>query len=300
MKAVDAYVRITPPCDISEIARIFQAAQTCYQKATEKEKKKSEWRENIKKKVQELHNKGKLLEKVKKFETLLEEEKRSAKKIMREMGLMMSDNGDLNKAMVLFNEKKELYSKKLEVADKRKEYRCQNQTFELYRSIFYRSLKETREVEYSVPKESIKAFWGAMWDQKEELSETKAYDEYLSNFLPGTDEQTPFPSFTEFLDIINGLPNLEAAGCDGIFNFFIKKCESLYPYLYEAIKKICVEGDTAEQWFYKGLTYLFPKGNPTTGGDFRPITCMTNLYKLTTKCTTRVLQPIVEHRGLLA
>ncbi|KAF9763183.1 Retrovirus-related Pol polyprotein from type-2 retrotransposable element R2DM, partial [Nosema granulosis] len=39
---------------------------------------------------------------------------------------------------------------------------------------------------------------------------------------------------------------------------------------------------------------------PTRGSDFRPITCMSNLYKLTTKCITKVMQILVEERGLLA
>ena len=55
-----------------------------------------------------------------------------------------------------------------------------------------------------------------------------------------------------------------------------------------------------EDWFYKGITYLIPKGTPKQGSDFRPITCMSNLYKLTTKCVTRVMQLVVEQRGLLA
>ncbi|TBU12814.1 reverse transcriptase [Hamiltosporidium tvaerminnensis] len=48
------------------------------------------------------------------------------------------------------------------------------------------------------------------------------------------------------------------------------------------------------------LTYLIPKGIPRRGSDYRPITCMSNLYKLTTKCVTKVVQIEVERRGLLA
>ena len=55
-----------------------------------------------------------------------------------------------------------------------------------------------------------------------------------------------------------------------------------------------------EDWFYSGTTYLLPKGVPTQGSDFRPITCMSNLYKLTTKCVMKVSQELVENRGLLA
>ncbi|TBU12270.1 hypothetical protein CWI38_0823p0010, partial [Hamiltosporidium tvaerminnensis] len=49
-----------------------------------------------------------------------------------------------------------------------------------------------------------------------------------------------------------------------------------------------------------GLAYLIPKGILQRGSDYRPITCMSNLYKLTTKCVTKVVHLEVERRGLLA
>jgi len=109
-----------------------------------------------------------------------------------------------------------------------------------------------------------------------------------------------FPTFNEFQEVIKYLPNWKAAGTDGIFNFFIKKFESIHLHLYEVVKKICLENQSQNSWFYKGITYLIPKGNPNKGSDFRPITCMSNLYKLTTKCVTKVMQAIVENRDLLA
>ena len=40
------------------------------------------------------------------------------------------------------------------------------------------------------------------------------------------------------------------------------------------------------------ITHLIPKGISQSGKDFRTITCMSNLYKLTTKCVTAVMQLI--------
>ena len=36
------------------------------------------------------------------------------------------------------------------------------------------------------------------------------------------------------------------------------------------------------------------------GSDFRPITCVSNLYKLPTKCAAKVMQLLVEERGLIS
>ena len=106
--------------------------------------------------------------------------------------------------------------------------------------------------------------------------------------------------FNEFQEIIKYLPNWKAAGSDAIFNFFIKKFEAIHQPLYNVIKNICLDNQSESNWFYKGITYLIPKRVPKKGLVFRFITCMSNLYKLTTNCATKVMQTIVENRDLLA
>ena len=138
-----------------------------------------------------------------------------------------------------------------------------------------------------------------MWNKREDESSGADLEKYLVKHLPGEEPLNVFPTFEEFKEVINYLPNWKAAGTDGIFNFFIKKLESLHQPLYEIIKKICLENQSESDWFYKGITYLIPKGSPKKGSDFRPITFMSNLYKLTTKCVTKVMQAIVENRDLL-
>lgn len=75
---------------------------------------------------------------------------------------------------------------------------------------------------------------------------------------------------------------------------------SLHSHLYNIISKTCVEGLIEEDWYYTGITYLIPKGEPKKGSDFRPITCMSNLYKLMTKCVTKVMQFEIESRDLIS
>lgn len=69
--------------------------------------------------------------------------------------------------------------------------------------------------------------------------------------------------------------------------------------LYAFFKNICIEGKEEEEWFNKVITYLVPEGTSTSGKDFRPITCMSNLYKLTTKCAAHALQIIVVSKLVL-
>ncbi|KAL6120577.1 hypothetical protein NUSPORA_02671 [Nucleospora cyclopteri] len=137
-----------------------------------------------------------------------------------------------------------------------------------------------------------------MWENNK--AEKTSYEEYLLECTPEKDETIMFPTIDEFGDIIRYLPNWKAAGVDGVNNFFIKRIKSLHQPLYEIIKGIIVEAHEQLSWFYQGLTYLMTKGTPSKGSDFRPITCMSNLYKLTTKCVTQVMQLGVKKRKLLA
>ncbi|TBT96905.1 hypothetical protein CWI36_3282p0010, partial [Hamiltosporidium magnivora] len=134
------------------------------------------------------------------------------------------------------------------------------------------------------------------WNKNDD---TVTYDDYLIQFV-SDNHPTTFPSLHEFVNIINWLPNWKAAGIDGIYNFFIKKLTTLHKYIYDIVKVICLEGTTQADWFYCRLKYLIPKGIPRRGSDYRPITCMLDLYKLTTKCVTKVVQLEVERQGLLA
>ncbi|TBU20063.1 reverse transcriptase, partial [Hamiltosporidium tvaerminnensis] len=62
-----------------------------------------------------------------------------------------------------------------------------------------------------------------------------------------------------------------------------KRVESEHGVSRDLTVILCLEGTPQADWFYCGLTYLILKGIPRRGSDYRPITCMSNLYKLTTK-----------------
>ncbi|EQB61104.1 hypothetical protein NAPIS_ORF01326 [Vairimorpha apis BRL 01] len=68
IKAVQDHVSKHPPHSMSEIARILQAAQICYQETIRKDAKPSKWVESIKCKISLLESMMKLLEKVRVLE----------------------------------------------------------------------------------------------------------------------------------------------------------------------------------------------------------------------------------------
>ena len=299
-KAVSEYVHTQPPSNMTEIARTIQAAQIAYQRSTQRNTQPSPWRANIEKKIETFKILIKLLESVIKLEKLEKNDKSKVLIFMSQEKLRMGSAIDAREAISRCNERILVFTKKIEMHQKRKEFSKQNLSFELYRRKFYRNLEETEVVKHQVAVTEIKDFWQTMWTKREDESNSFDFEKYLAEHLCGEEPLDVFPSFEEFKEVVKWLPNWKAAGPDGIFNFFIKKLESLHQPLYEVTKKICLENQNESEWFYKGITYLIPKGIPSKGSDFRPITCMSNLYKLTTKCVTKVIQEIVENRDLLA
>ena len=296
-RAVEQQIRVDPPKDMTAIARLLQAAQQTYQVATERPKVQSSWRSSIEAKISKLEASTQLLQRARAHKLRSEQEETVALRRMGELGLVLSKRRDLDEAIHRLEEAACVYRKKLEVSDRRRAAREQNRSFELYRSSFYRELEAGEECRHSVPAQSIREFWGSMWEPR---AEDTSFEKYLRAFHPGDEPQNIFPSFKEFQDIIGWLPNWKAPGPDGIFNFWIKKLTSLHQVLYDVVGTICADGSAQDSWFYKGTTYLIPKGEARCGADFRPITCMSNLYKLTTKCVARSMQQIVERRGLLS
>ncbi len=80
---------------MSDIARLLQTAQICYQVMTRKEAKSSVWKESILKKIAILEATTKLLNKVRGFGVLSAKEKLEAKKIMHELNLRACLHHDL-------------------------------------------------------------------------------------------------------------------------------------------------------------------------------------------------------------
>lgn len=196
--------------------------------------------------------------------------------------------------MSTHNEKIRIYEKQVEQYIKRRNFTQENNMFELNRRQFYRSTQIFEPFAIKASEEKIKNSWSNMWEKKE-IKES--YDEYLHGLL-SSEESINFPTFNEFQSIISLLPNWKAARCDGIYNFFIKN-DKIHLHIYEIIYNNCINGFTEEDWFYSGITYLIPKSEVIEGNEFRPITYMSNLYKMTTKVVTNILTLETEARNLI-
>ncbi|MGL4850845.1 MAG: hypothetical protein ACRC28_18320, partial [Clostridium sp.] len=287
-------VKTHPVWNMTDITRILQSVQVTYQLVTEKEKAKGVWLKSINNKILTINASIELLARYKDDSNHLKgEDLRAARRLMRTYGLILDKPKDRETVISHLKERTVIYSDKIRKHEKRKAFRKENDKFELYRGRFYRDLSSEEALEHNVFLEEIKDTWSKMWEEDDCPNSHLKLNEYVLNHTPGEKEETCFPKKIEFCEIIKWLPNWKAAGPDGVFNFFIKSISSLHPEIYKVIRNICLASDAQDKWFYKGITHLIPKGTPKSGKDFRPFTCMSNLYKLTTKCATSIIQLIV-------
>ncbi|KAI4293539.1 hypothetical protein PAPHI01_2813, partial [Pancytospora philotis] len=217
-QASGEYAANYPPSSMSDIARLLQAAQACYESRTRKERKPSTWRESIEKKVQLNKTNKDLISRYTKGDALPPRELSDARKCMRDLNLILDNKRDAMEALSILEERVRVYQSKLEGSEKRTQFRRDNRTFELYRGRFYKQLTGEKAVEYSVPTEDIAGFWGGMWNRRE--GDEQAYDEYLDTWVPDAKAQNTFPSLLEFQEVVKFLPCWKAAGPDGIYSFF--------------------------------------------------------------------------------
>ncbi|XP_029657786.1 uncharacterized protein LOC115232048 [Octopus sinensis] len=167
--------------------------------------------------------------------------------------------------------------------DSRRQYGIDNRNFELNRRSFYRKLNpnsDNKQIAGFDSSECLK-FWGDVWKKRDKTDLGLGVNKRVT----GVEDNAPDVSDEFISNLIEYLPNWKAPGCDAVYNFFIKKLDSLHKFLFQEIRNIINGVSQPQGWFYTGITFLIPKkANSVDPKDLRPITCMPCLYKLVTKC----------------
>ena len=198
-----------------------------------------------------------------------------------------------------------LKKKKLSDSNRRKQFARENFLFTTSRKRFYRNLKQpTRNELPESLVDNAKSMWEKMWCDERQLS-NESFDMSGSLFdsdIEGstTNDTIEFPTIENMVEIIKNLDNWKACGPDNIYNITIKQTTAVHKLLHQYFTEISKNPTSVDDSFFKGITYLLPKiESPKSGKDFRPITCLSNVYKLYTKILTNVLVAEVESNNLL-
>ncbi|XP_029654655.1 uncharacterized protein LOC115228141 [Octopus sinensis] len=232
-------------------------------------------------------------------QALPQSEKKNVMDILCRYGYKKSKKGELMRIEALMNDLIRIKEKQISIYNSRKEFRKDNACFELNRRRFYRNLSSNNEVTlYGFDDDDCLLFWENVWRKK-----NMDHVSYNCVDVRSTGGEAMEPQFTNELvkDMLKYAPDWKACGCDGTYNFFIKKMKSLHEFLCNEVIRIIKGEYMPESWFYTGLTYLIPKKDDCENPkDLRPITCMPTLYKLVTKCVNVKLSDFVDGLGLIS
>ena len=164
--------------------------------------------------------------------------------------------------------------------------REQNEQFTRDKKQFFRSLfEDSQKVKEPPKKEDIREFWeGKIWGDSNKYAGKPAWLDEVEKKYRNVKEQD-WEQITE-ANIRNQLGksmNWKAPGHDCIPNYWMKNLPTMHKHLADAMN-ICVEcPESMPGWIVKGKTTLLPKTNKTTdASQYRPITCLTTLWKCLT------------------
>jgi hypothetical protein len=94
--------------------------------------------------------------------------------------------------------------------------------------------------------------------------------------------------------------NWKSPGNDQIQNYWLKAFPAIYRHTAKNFNAIIEEPEKAPDWLTTGITYLIPKsGDSKEVRNYRPITCLTTMYKTLTGIIAKRISTHLEEQSLL-
>jgi hypothetical protein len=93
--------------------------------------------------------------------------------------------------------------------------------------------------------------------------------------------------------------NFKAPGRDQIANFWLKQVTATHRHVAAPFNKL-IEEDELPEWLMAGVTFLIPKNENTENSkNYRPVTCLSTIYKLMTSIISRRRQKYMDNENLM-
>ena len=205
----------------------------------------------------------------------------------------LSNGASLSVAIEILRQKILACSRKIKRYTTRMEGFRQNKLFLCNQKNFYASLsggnkQQKMDSDFANADEVIE-FWRNLWGNKESHNVNATWindvTETLTDMVPQRDIVV-----TEKMvgKAVKKLRNWKAVGPDGVHNFWIKHLTSLHSRLASQIQAV-LSGE-APEWLTLGRTVLIKKNKDLSDAvvsNYRPITCLSNTWKLITSIVSK-------------
>ena len=106
--------------------------------------------------------------------------------------------------------------------------------------------------------------------------------------------------FTDITLYLSKARNWKSHGSDQIQNYWLKAFQATHSHITKNFNAIIEEPEKAPDWLTKRITYLIPKSRDSKEvGNYRPITCLTTMYKTLTGMRAKRISTHLEEQSLL-
>ena len=216
----------------------------------------------------------------------------------------ISDNTTRMLAVENLKQRIQAYAQRIRRYKKRTEFRIHNRAFEHDQKRFYQNIMGKKINRSDAPPlEEIETFWSSIWENEKHYdknAEWIAAEQLFSLSIPKCSENEGMCTREDIVTVLKRLPNWKAPGVDKLQNFWMKRITSLHDQITRAVNRLLEDPNTIPQWMTCGITWLLPKdGDSKLAKNYRPITCLPVLYKLTTSVLADKIHRHLEERGLL-
>ena len=94
--------------------------------------------------------------------------------------------------------------------------------------------------------------------------------------------------------------NWKSPGIDKIPNFWLNTLDSIHENITNFYNRAITNPETNLQWFTPGITYLLPKSKEfNIPKNYRPITCLSTMYKILTSIVTEGTYNFLDTNNIL-
>lgn len=205
-------------------------------------------------------------------------------------------------AIDILKQKLAVKSKKLKRYNNSVKRKTDNNLFIKNQKLFYNKLnsEEIRIVE-APTKAAVEDFWKNLWST-EVIHRNSSWLERVKR--ANKDLPLMNPCFVTQIDIervIKRLHSWKCPGPDNIQNFWWKGFPTVYPFIASALNNHLRSGTNLPDFLTIGQTFLKPKSKNTKQPDqYRPITCLSTLYKILTATLAKKISKHVTSNNIIS
>ena len=173
-------------------------------------------------------------------------------------------------------------------------YRCKKK---LYREIG----KGKIDLDEPPAESEIIEFWNSIWGKEMHFNNAAEWIDREKERMNAIDEQHwKTKESAELSAAFAKYQKWKSPDVDQIPNFWLYSPTPINNHLVHCFTTILQNPDVMPDWLTEGITYLLPKSQQTKNPkNYRPITCLTMMYKLLTSILTNRMYSLLEQNQLV-